>query len=220
MQLLISRIEAGLLLTPGARCSSGAAVKGKTTESCCVSALTSWSWALAPWILGPKEVESLARTQLHPDDLGYLSEMQIPGLWLSRLGVGVGLCHSSWCPGGTVRLAKQGLGDRECPRVSKWAELGGMWCVARLSSLVLCKKCCFYFWDMHIILVHLLFIDSWVQYFDSPLLLKSEKIIYFWLEIHLAECPCREVMNLCLSEKIFISSSFLKDFFFFLGIQF
>lgn len=113
-----------------------------------------------PWLpkqLGPKEMESEvvplrveARTHLHPDYLGYLAKMQIPVAWLSGLRVGAGIWISSWCPGCTLRFAEQGLGDRYCHSVNKWAGPGGMCCAARFLNLFLHKKC-FYFWDMHII---------------------------------------------------------------------
>ena len=68
---------------------------------------------------------------------------------------------------------------------------------------------------LHVILKHSLFIYSKVlHYFGSPFLLRSSnllpKILFFGPEMHLSECPCREVINFCLSEKVFISLSFLK----------
>lgn len=87
MQLLISRVEAGLLLTPWATVPSGALVKWKRTKTgWCVSCDFPGLSPQDPWIPGPKVMESNAvlfrveaGTLLHQNYLEYLVEMQIPG---------------------------------------------------------------------------------------------------------------------------------------------
>lgn len=104
---------------------------------------------------------SEARMHLHQRSLGYLVEMQIPG---TRLRIsGLWGQESAFQPGTFIaeQVCSQPWWQRAS--VNKWAWVGSKWqCYPT------------FFWDLHVILRHLLFIYSQVlHYFGPPFFLNQ-----------------------------------------------